>query len=118
MLALVCDDSNFMRKVESNVLMSLGYDICEATNGKELVMIYRERKPDLVLLDIVMNVCDGLNGLRNLKEEFPEAKVIIVSAMGQKPYVIEAIQLGAMDFVVKPFTIDDLRHTILKCTEE
>lgn len=114
MKALVCDDSQFMRTMVSNVLKIGQFDVVTATNGEELVEVYERERPDVVTLDVVMNKVDGLQGLKNLLGKFPDAIVVMVSAMGQKYYVLEAVKLGAKDFIVKPFTAQDLLHTVMK----
>jgi two-component system chemotaxis response regulator CheY len=101
---LVVDDAKFMRMTLSNILNQAGHEVIgEGENGKEAVSLYRELKPDLVTLDITMPEMSGLEAVREIKKEFPSAKVIMCSAMGQKKMVVEAIEAGAKDFIVKPF---------------
>ncbi len=101
---LIADDSSFMRKIVINLLKKLGYEeIIEANNGEEAVAKYQEDKPDLVLLDIVMEKKDGIATLREIKEIDSAANVIMVSAVGQEQMVTEAKNLGAKDFITKPF---------------
>lgn len=114
MKALVCDDSQFMRTMVSNVLKIGQFDVVTATNGEDLIKVYEQEQPDVVTLDIVMNKVDGLAGLKNLLDKYPNACVVMVSAMGQKYYVLEAIKIGAKDFIVKPFSAQDLLHTVMK----
>jgi two-component system, chemotaxis family, chemotaxis protein CheY len=101
---LVVDDAKFMRMTLSNILNQAGHEVIgEGENGKEAVSLYRELKPDLVTLDITMPEMSGLEAVREIKKEFPSAKVIMCSAMGQQKMVVEAIEAGAKDFIVKPF---------------
>ncbi len=104
---LVVDDALFMRKMLSDILTKEGIDICgEAENGKEAVEKYLELKPDLVTMDIVMpkvDDIDGVGAVREIMKNDADAKIIMVSAMGQHSLVVEAIQAGAKDFVTKPF---------------
>lgn len=102
---LVVDDLEFMRRVICDILQKEGYDIIgESTNGVEAVKDYRELNPDLVLLDITMPIMNGLTALKKIKNYDPHAKVIMCSSLGQQKYIIKAIQLGAKDFIVKPFS--------------
>jgi len=101
---LVVDDAKFMRMTLSNILNKAGHEVIgEGENGKEAISLYRELKPDLVTLDITMPEMSGLEAVREIKKEFPSAKVIMCSAMGQQKMVVEAIEAGAKDFIVKPF---------------
>jgi two-component system chemotaxis response regulator CheY len=101
---LICDDALFMRTMLGNILKQAGFDVVgEAENGVEAVDRYRELKPDLVTMDIVMPDKGGIDAVRDIVREDPEAKILMCSAMGQQGLVVEAIQAGAKDFVVKPF---------------
>lgn len=104
---LVVDDALFMRKMLIDILKKEGYDVCgEAENGKEAIEQYRQLKPDLVTMDIVMpkmEEIDGIGAVREIIKLDPNAKIIMVSAMGQHVLVVEAIQAGAKDFITKPF---------------
>ena len=101
---LICDDAIFMRSMLGDILRQAGFDVVgEASTGAEAVQRYRELKPDLVTMDIVMPDMTGIEAVREIVGEFPEAKVLMCSAMGQQALVIEAIQAGARDFIVKPF---------------
>ncbi len=100
----VVDDAKFMRMTLSNILKNANHEIVgEAENGKDAVRLYREYKPDLVLMDITMPEMSGLEAVRIIRDEHPGAKVIMCSAMGQQKMVVEAIETGAKDFIVKPF---------------
>ena len=101
---MIVDDNAFMRNNLKNVLKNAGFDVvAEATDGIEAVAAYQADKPDLVTMDITMPNMDGVQALKELKTLDPEARVIMVSAMGQEALVVEAITSGAADFVVKPF---------------
>jgi two-component system chemotaxis response regulator CheY len=101
---LICDDALFMRTMIGDILAQAGLEIVgEAENGSEAVAKYRELRPDLVTMDIVMPEMGGIDAIREIMREDAEARVLICSAMGQQALMIEAIQAGARDFVVKPF---------------
>jgi two-component system, chemotaxis family, chemotaxis protein CheY len=101
---LIVDDAKFMRVTLSTILEKDGHEVVGAVeNGKEAVEMFRELHPDLVTMDITMPVMSGLEAVREIKHEFPEAKVVMCSAMGQQKIVVEAIEAGAKDFIVKPF---------------
>ena len=107
---LIVDDAAFMRMMIKDILTKNGYNIAaEAENGKIAVDKYNEVKPDLVLMDITMPEMDGIQALKGIKGNDPNANVILCSAMGQQAMVIEAIQSGAKDFIVKPFQADRVR---------
>jgi two-component system chemotaxis response regulator CheY len=101
---LVCDDAIFMRTMISDILTQAGFEVvAEAETGREAVERYRQLKPDLVTMDIVMPDMGGIEAVREICREDPEAKILMCSAMGQQALVVEAVQAGAKDFVVKPF---------------
>ena len=101
---LIVDDLSFMRNALREILESDGFHISgEAENGKEGVEKYFLDHPDVVLMDITMPVMDGLKALETIKTREPSAQVIMCSALGQEEYIMKAIQLGARDFIVKPF---------------
>lgn len=104
---LICDDAAFMRMMIKDILTKNGYNVVgEAENGLKAVEKYSETKPDLVLMDITMPEMDGIQALKKIKELDSGATVIMCSAMGQQAMVIESIQAGAKDFIVKPFQAD------------
>ena len=104
---LICDDAAFMRMMIKDILTKNGYNVAgEAENGLRGVEKYKEVNPDLVLMDITMPEMDGIQALREIKKVDPNASVIMCSAMGQQAMVIESIQAGAKDFIVKPFQAD------------
>lgn len=101
---LVVDDAIFMRTMIGDILRQAGFEIVgEAATGVEAVELYRQLKPDLVTMDIVMPDMGGIDAVREIIKEDPGAKILMCSAMGQQGLVVEAIQAGARDFVVKPF---------------
>ncbi len=101
---LVVDDALIMRAIIKDTARHAGWEIAgEAINGVEAVARYRELKPDLVTLDIVMPEMDGVEALRTIRQESPDAHVVMISAIDQRAKLSECIQLGAIDFVVKPF---------------
>jgi two-component system chemotaxis response regulator CheY len=101
---LVCDDAIFMRTMTSDILQQSGFDVIgEAETGVEAVAQYRKLRPDLVTMDIVMPDMGGIDAVREITKFDPNARILMCSAMGQQALVVEAIQAGAKDFVVKPF---------------
>ena len=101
---LVCDDASFMRTMISDILSQAGYEVVgEAETGVQAVEKYKQLKPDLVTMDIVMPDMGGIEAVKAIVEHDPGARILICSAMGQQALVVEAIQVGAKDFVVKPF---------------
>ena len=112
---LICDDAAFMRMMIKDILSKNGYTVAgEAENGVKAVEKYNEVKPDLVLMDITMPEMDGIEALRKIKEQDPSAVVVMCSAMGQQAMVIESIQAGAKDFIVKPFQPDRVLEAVSK----
>ncbi|MBI4541385.1 MAG: response regulator [Gemmatimonadetes bacterium] len=101
---LICDDALFMRTMIANILKEAGFEVVgEAATGSEAIDRYRQLMPDLVTMDIVMPDMGGIDAVRAIMKEFPHARILMCSAMGQQALVMEAIQAGARDFVVKPF---------------
>ncbi len=101
---LVCDDAIFMRTMISDILSQAGYEIIgEAETGVQAVEKYKQLKPDLVTMDIVMPDMGGIDAVREIVKFDGQARILMCSAMGQQALVVEAIQAGAKDFVVKPF---------------
>ncbi|MCM3123111.1 response regulator [Mesobacillus sp. MER 48] len=101
---LIVDDAKFMRITLTNILRKANHEIVgEAENGREAVILYRELKPDLVTMDITMPEMSGLDAVKEIKKDFKDAKIIMCSAMGQQKMVVDAIEAGAKDFIVKPF---------------
>ena len=111
---LVVDDAMFMRTKTSRILAEQGYEVVEASNGEEAIQKYVEEKPQVVLMDITMPVLDGIGALKGIKEKDPDARGIMVTALGQKSMVLEAIRAGARDFIVKPFQPEKLIEAVRK----
>ena len=110
---LICDDAAFMRVMIKDILTKNGYEVAgEAENGLKAVEKYNETKPDLVMMDITMPEMDGIQALKKIKAEDGSANVIMCSAMGQEAMVIEAIQSGAKDFIVKPCKPERILKTV------
>ncbi|MEK3854990.1 response regulator [Cytobacillus sp. FSL H8-0458] len=101
---LIVDDAKFMRVTLSSILKKAEHEIVgEGENGKEAVDLFVNLKPDLVMMDITMPEMSGLEAVREIKRNNPNAKVIMCSAMGQQKVVVESIEAGAKDFIIKPF---------------
>ena len=112
---LIVDDAAFMRMMIKDILSKGGYSVVgEAENGIKAVEKYNELKPDLVLMDITMPEKDGIQALKEIKALDADAKIIMCSAMGQQAMVIESIQAGAKDFIVKPFQPDRVIEAVKK----
>ena len=112
---LIVDDAAFMRMVIRDILVKAGYEVAgEAADGKEAIRLYRTLKPELVLLDITMPEMDGIDALKKIMLEDKDAKVIMCSALGQSSMVIESIQAGAKDYIVKPFQADRVIDSVKK----
>lgn len=100
---LVVDDAAFMRMRCVKLLNENGFETIEAENGRQAVDTYQQAQPDAVLMDITMPEMDGLEALRAIMAYDPQARVAMVTALGQQAMVMEALKAGARDFVVKPF---------------
>lgn len=112
---LIVDDAAFMRMMVKDILSKNGYEIVgEAANGLQAVEKWQELRPDITTMDITMPEMDGITAVKEIKKIDPNAKVIMCSAMGQQAMVIEAIQSGARDFIVKPFQPDRVLEAVRK----
>jgi len=112
---LICDDAAFMRMMIKDILTKNGYNVAgEAENGQKAVDKFKELNPDLVLMDITMPEMDGIQALKEIKKTDGNALVIMCSAMGQQAMVIESIQAGAKDFIVKPFQAERVIEAVKK----
>lgn len=112
---LVVDDAAFMRMMIKDILSKNGYEVVgEASDGAQAIEKFKETNPDLITMDITMPEMDGITALKEIKKIDPSAKVIMCSAMGQQAMVIDAIQAGAKDFIVKPFQADRVIEAIKK----
>lgn len=109
---LICDDSSLIRKQLKDLLLSMNCEVLEAVNGQEVVGIFKEMQPDLVFMDIVMPEADGLEALKNIKAYNQEAKVIMLSSVGTSNKLIQALKNGAMDFIQKPYTTEQISKVI------
>jgi two-component system chemotaxis response regulator CheY len=115
---LVVDDANFMRMIVKDTLTPSGFEIAgEATNGAEAVTKYAELRPDLVTMDITMKVKDGLDAARDILTADPNARIVMVTALGQEKMLLDAISAGVRDFVVKPFTSERILSAAQKALE-
>jgi two-component system chemotaxis response regulator CheY len=103
---LVVDDAEFLRVRITKMLTGNGHEVMEADNGAKAVAKYRENRPDAVLMDVTMPEMDGLAALKEIRSGDPNARVVMLTALGQESVVLEAIKSGARDFVVKPFEPD------------
>ena len=111
---LVVDDARFMRLQCTKVLREAGHEVAEAENGAEAVERYEEWKPQLVLMDVTLPVMDGIEAVKAIKEKDPDARIVMVSAIGQQAMVMSAIEAGALDFVLKPFAPQLLLEAVNK----
>ncbi|QSX07189.1 response regulator [Sedimentibacter sp. zth1] len=110
---MIVDDAAFMRMMIKDTLKKNGYEeLLEAGDGEIAVNTYKTESPDLVIMDITMPNKDGLQALKEIKEYDSNAKIVMCSAMGQESMVVEAIKLGAKDFIVKPFKADRILKTV------
>ncbi|MDR3120564.1 MAG: response regulator [Clostridiales bacterium] len=112
---LIVDDATFMRMMIRDILVANGYEIAgEAENGIQAVSMFKRTAPDLVLMDITMPEMDGIRAVKEIMKADQTARIVMVSAMGQQAMVIQSIQSGALDFVVKPFQPDRVVDAIDK----
>ncbi len=112
---LIIDDAKFMRAMIKDILIGGGYEVAgEAENGIEAIRLYKELQPDVATMDITMPEMNGVDALKEIRKIDASAKVVMCTAMGQKALVIEAIQSGASDFIVKPFQPERILQTLAK----
>lgn len=112
---LIVDDAAFMRMMIKDILAKNGYTVIgEAENGAKAIEKFKELSPDLVIMDITMPEMDGIQAVRHIKGLSSDAKIIMCSAMGQQAMVIESIQAGARDFIVKPFQAERVIEAVKK----
>lgn len=110
---LIVDDSRTSRKILKGMLENEGCEVVgEATNGQEGYEKYVQLKPDVVTMDITMPVLDGIEALKKIKGDYPDAKVVMVTSAGQQTKMVEAVQNGANEFVTKPFEVEQLKSII------
>ncbi len=117
---IVVDDSMLMRRMIIDILSDAGWNVVgEADDGAKALGLYKEKKPDLVTMDIVMPGTDGLQALEQIRDYDPSAQVIVVSALNQTRMISEAIRKGAADFITKPFLPEQLQETLNAfCTDK
>ena len=112
---LVCDDSAFMRMMLKKVLIEQGHEIIgEAGDGLEAFAAYQKLQPDLVTMDITMPRMDGIEAVKKIHEFNPLARIIMVTALGQKAIITDALKAGASDFIVKPFDLEKVATIVMK----
>ena len=112
---LIVDDLTFIKMVLKDLVEKAGFRVVgEASDGEEALRLFDEKRPDVVLMDITMPKMDGLTALQRILEKDPQAKVIMCSALGQQRLILQAIQLGAKDFIVKPFRPERVIGSITK----
>ncbi len=110
---LIIDDADFMRMMLRDIIEDMGMKVAaEAKDGAEAVQQYRQKKTDLVLMDISMPVMDGLEALNQIMKFDPQANVVMITALGQKDQVLACIKAGARDFIIKPFDQDRVTETL------
>jgi len=115
---LIADDALFMRNMLRDIFVKAGFQVIgEAANGVEAVEKYHELRPDLVTMDIVMPLKSGIEALQQITGEDPGARIVMCSALGQEALVIEAVQAGAKDFIVKPFKEDRVLDVVRRVTK-
>jgi two-component system chemotaxis response regulator CheY len=115
---LIADDALFMRNMLREIFVKAGFQVVgEAANGVEAVERYHELRPDLVTMDIVMPLKSGIEALQQITREDPDARVVMCSALGQEALVIEAVQAGAKDFIVKPFKEERVLDVVRRVTK-
>ena len=114
---LVVDDAKFMRHMIKTILVGMGWEVVgEAADGKQACEMYRELKPDVVTMDIVMPEVTGIEALKKIRSEDSSAKVVMISAIDQREPLMEALKLGAADYVVKPFEkerVEEAMHRVI-----
>ena len=116
---LIADDASFMRQMIREIIEPEGYEVVgEATNGIEAVEQFEALQPDLVTMDIVMPKRSGIDAVKGILADHPDACVVMCSALGQETLVMEALQAGARDFIVKPFKPDNVIATLKKILEK
>jgi two-component system chemotaxis response regulator CheY len=116
---LIVDDALFMRMMIRDILSKDGFDVVgEAENGVEAVERFKEMRPDLVTMDIVMPEMDGIEAVKQIMKIDPDAKILMCSAMGQQPLVVEALEAGAKDFIIKPFQPSKVIEAVEKALKD
>jgi two-component system, chemotaxis family, chemotaxis protein CheY len=111
---MIVDDAEFLRVRLNKILDTEGYEVFQAENGVKAVATYKEKHPDVVLMDVTMPEMDGLAALKEIVSFDPQAKVVMLTALGQESVVLDAVKAGARDFIVKPFEHDRVMKAISK----
>ncbi|EFC91708.1 response regulator receiver protein [Dethiosulfovibrio peptidovorans DSM 11002] len=112
---LIVDDAAFIRAMLKRLIEDNGFLVAgEAENGEEATRLYKSIQPELVIMDITMPLMDGLEATKKIRQIDPDAKIVIISARGEKPMVVKAIEAGAQDFIVKPFEVPRVLKTLNK----
>lgn len=112
---LIADDLKFIKLVLRDLVEKAGFRVVgEASNGEEAIELYQDKRPDVVLMDITMPKVDGLTAMKEILKIDPEAKIIVCSALGQQSLIVQALQMGARDFIVKPFREERVVASIKK----
>jgi len=112
---VIIDDAIFMRKALGEIVEELGYEVVgEGFDGTSAISLYFELKPDILLIDIVMPNMNGLDASKEILSKDKNAKIVIVSALGQQGLIIDALKSGVKDFIIKPFDKDKLKKVLLK----
>lgn len=114
MRILIADDAAFMRMRLKKLLEDTGHEVVEASNGHEAVAAYGQVSPDAVLMDITMPEMDGIQATQKIKAQDPDARIIMVSALGQQAMLVNAMQAGAKDFVIKPYEPERVMRALTK----
>jgi len=116
---LVADDARFMRQLIRDIIEAEGFDVVgEAEDGRAVVEAFSKLQPDVVTMDVVMPKCSGIEAVKEILALDPGAKIVMVSALGQEQLVTEALEAGALDYVVKPFKPDAVLETLSKVIEK
>lgn len=114
---LIVDDAVFIRTKMTQMLETSGHTLLEAKDGKEAIELYRKEMPDLILMDITMPELDGISAVREIKQINPSAKIIMCSSMGQQSKIVESIEAGAIDFIIKPYKDTQMMNAINRILE-
>ncbi|MEK4229374.1 response regulator [Solibacillus sp. FSL H8-0538] len=110
---LVVDDALFMRVAIGNMFKEWGFNVvAEAANGREAIALYKEHQPDIVTMDLTMPVMSGLDAVKKIIPEYPAAKIVMITALGQQRIIVDAIESGAKDFITKPFQPYKLKEVV------
>ncbi|NLY80183.1 MAG: response regulator [Lysinibacillus sp.] len=112
---LVVDDAQFMRTTTSNMFLEWGFNVVgNASNGEEAVKLYREYEPDIVTMDVTMPVKSGIEASKEILSEYPDANIIMITALGQQRLIMEALEIGVKDFIAKPVNASQLKIIVNK----